>query len=337
MTPVSLPSRARWLVTGVAGFIGSHLLEALLTQGQTVVGLDDFSTGHPSNLDAVRSRVAPESWAAFTFREGSITRPEEVERAIAGCEYVLHQAALGSVPLSLEQPARTHAINVTGFVHVLDAARAAGVRRIVYASSSAVYGDAVGFPAVEERIGAPLSPYALSKRLNEQYADTYARCYGVQALGLRYFNVCGARQDPAGAYAAVIPRWTAALLSGATVEIFGDGSTTRDFCPVSVIVEANLRAAVTPWSPDLPRVFNVGLGRETSLNQLQGLLRSIVEDRVGHAVSGMPVHRAARDGDVRRSVADVSKARAWLGLSTEASLEQALSEIVDAARKQAKG
>ena len=326
--PIQMPSRARWLVTGVAGFIGSHLLEALLRHGQEVVGLDDFSTGRRSNLDAVRFQVPVESWDSFTLREGDITRSDDLLEAVRGCEYILHQAALGSVPLSLEQPARTHAINVTGFVHLLDAARVSGVRRIVYASSSAVYGDRVDYPAREENLGSPLSPYALSKRLNEQYADTYERCYAVQALGLRYFNVCGARQDPAGAYAAVIPRWVDCLMGGRPVEIFGDGETTRDFCPVEVVVEANLRAALTSWSPELPRVFNVGLGLETSLNRLYEMLRTNVTAHTGRRVETTPFYRATREGDVRRSVADVSKARVHLGLSGTHSLEATLSEIV---------
>jgi len=336
--PNQMPARARWLITGVAGFIGSHLLEALLRSGQEVVGLDDFSTGRRSNLEAVRSLVARQCWAAFTFREGDITRPGDLLKAVEGCEYVLHQAALGSVPLSLEQPARTHAINVTGFVHLLDAARTSGVRRMVYASSSAVYGDRADYPAREENIGVPLSPYALSKRLNELYADTYERCYGVQALGLRYFNVCGARQDPAGAYAAVIPRWIDSLLGGKPVEIFGDGETTRDFCPVQVVVEANLRAALTTWNSELPRVFNVGMGQETSLNRLYQMLRTCVTSHTGRKVEGPPLYRATREGDVRRSVADVTKARRYLGLPAEYSLEGTLSAIVrDSCSENARG
>jgi UDP-N-acetylglucosamine 4-epimerase len=319
---------ARWLVTGAAGFIGSHLLETLLRHDQTVVGLDNLSTGHRRNLDDVQSRVTAEQWGRFEFREGDITRLEEVAAAIPGCRYVLHQAALGSVPLSLEQPITTHASNVTGFVHLLDAARSAGVARVVYASSSAVYGDCNELPAREDRIGAPLSPYALSKWMDEAYAAIFERCYGLLSVGLRYFNVCGPRQDPAGAYAAVIPKWIDALVKGQGVDIHGDGTTTRDFCPVENVVEANVRAALIELPADAPRVFNVGLGAETSLNELYQRLHQAVGPPALGGSPASPRYGPARPGDVRYSRADVSQARRWLGFEGRRSLEDSLVETV---------
>lgn len=323
-----LSTRARWLVTGVAGFIGSHLLETLLGRDQQVIGLDNLCTGHRSNLDDVQARVTADQWARFEFREGDILQRGEVGLAMRGCDYVLHQAALGSVPLSLEQPVTTHASNVTGFIHILEEARAAGVRRIVYASSSAVYGDCAELPAREDRIGAPLSPYAVSKWMDEEYAAVFARCYGTQAIGLRYFNVCGPRQDPAGAYAAVIPKWIHALVNGLPVEINGDGETTRDFCPVENVVEANLRAALFELPAEAPRVFNVGLGAETSLNHLYRTLRRWTDAGQPDAPAREPRYGPPRPGDVRYSRADVAQARRWLGFEGERSLEDSLEATV---------
>lgn len=325
---VLLRRPARWLVTGVAGFIGSHLLESLLRSDHQVVGLDNLCTGHRSNLDDVRSKVSGVQWARFQFREGDITRPEDVRSAVDGCEYVLHQAALGSVPLSLDQPVTTHASNVTGFVHLLDASRSAGVRRIVYASSSAVYGDCTERPAREDRIGAPLSPYALSKWMDEEYAGIFLRCYGIRAIGLRYFNVCGPRQDPAGAYAAVIPKWIDALVKGQPVDIHGDGETTRDFCPVENVVEANLRAALVDLPEGAPRVFNVGLGEETSLNQLYQTLQRRIAELSGSTHLPAPRYGPERAGDVRFSRADIDQARRWLGFEGRRSLNDSLAETV---------
>jgi len=324
---------ARWLVTGAAGFIGSHLLEALLSNDQRVVGLDNLSTGHRSNLGDVQARVTAEQWGRFEFHEGDITRPEEVRAAIRGCMYVLHQAALGSVPLSLEQPVTTHASNVTGFIHILDEARVAGVSRVVYASSSAVYGDCNELPAREDRIGAPLSPYALSKWVDEGYAAIFERCYGLPSVGLRYFNVCGPRQDPAGAYAAVIPKWIDALVKGWPVEIHGDGGTTRDFCPVENVVEANLRAALVDLPAEAPRVFNVGLGSETSLNELYRLLQHGIGESIAGAGQQSPRYGPPRPGDVRYSRADVSRVRRWLGYEGGRSLADSLAETVRWFRK----
>lgn len=330
---VLLKPRARWLVTGVAGFIGSHLLEALLRHGQEVVGLDNFVTGHRANLDDVRARVSAEAWSRFAMREGDIACNADVRGAVDGCRYVLHQAALGSVPLSLEQPLTTHTSNVTGFVHVLEAARVSGVDRVVYASSSAVYGDCTERPAREDRIGRPLSPYAVSKAMDEHYAAIFERCYGLRSVGLRYFNVCGPRQDPAGAYAAVIPKWIDAMVAGKTVDIHGDGETTRDFCPVENVVEANLRAALTVLPDEAPRVFNVGLGAETSLNRLLHLLTTRVFPGLASERLPRPRYGPPRAGDVRFSCADVGNARRWLGYRGERTLDDSLGATVAWFRK----
>jgi UDP-N-acetylglucosamine 4-epimerase len=324
----ALPEPRRWCITGVAGFIGSHLLERLLAADQEVAGLDNLSTGHRTNLDEVRRRVTPAQWARFRFHEGDIRRREDVSRVVTGAERVLHQAALVSVPLSIAEPVQAHDINVTGFLNVLEAARAAGVSRVVYASSSAVYGDATDLPAREDRIGSPLSAYALSKRMDEEYAALYERCYGQVSVGLRYFNVFGARQDPEGAYAAVIPRWTLAWLRDEPVTIHGDGGATRDFCPVQAVVEANLRAALADLPPEAPRVFNVGLGEATSLNTLAEHLRREVV-RHHPAAAGRPAqHGPERAGDIRHSCADVSAARRWLGWSHEGGFQAGLPEVV---------
>ena len=242
-----------WCVTGAAGFIGSHLVESLLASGQRVVGLDNFATGHRANLDDVRSRVGEEAWRRFRLIEGDIRDLATCREAASGADLVLHQAALGSVPRSIADPLSTHAVNVDGFVNMLVAARDAEVGRFVYASSSSVYGDHPGLPKVEDEIGTPLSPYAVSKRVDELYARTFEDHYGLQTVGLRYFNVFGPRQDPAGAYAAVIPRWMGQLLGGETPTIHGDGETSRDFCYVANVVQANLRAALAPRGSGTPR------------------------------------------------------------------------------------
>ncbi len=301
-----------WLVTGVAGFIGSNLLETLLRLDQRVVGLDNFATGHQRNLDEVRTLVDETQWARFRFIEGDIRELADCQAACAGVDHVLHQAALGSVPRSLADPIATNAANITGFLNMLVAARDAGVSRFVYAASSSTYGDHPGLPKVEEVIGKPLSPYAVTKYVNELYADVFARSYGFQTIGLRYFNVFGARQDPAGAYAAVIPKWAASLLAGETVFINGDGETSRDFCYVANAVQANLLAATTPDKDAVNQVYNVAVGDRTTLNLLFELLRD------GLAAQGVEpgvkaVHRDFRAGDVRHSQADVSKAARLLG------------------------
>ena len=303
----------RWLVTGSAGFIGSHLLETLLLLGQDVVSLDNFSTGHRHNLDEVRASVGEQPWQRHTFLEGDVSDLEVCRRACKAVDIVLHEAALGSVPRSIEDPLLTHASNATGFLNLLVAARDAGVTRFVYAASSSTYGDHPGLPKVEETIGRPLSPYAVTKYVDELYADVFARCYGLTTIGLRYFNVFGSRQDPEGAYAAVIPRWVAAMLCGAAVVIHGDGETTRDFCHVSNVVQANLLAATVADPDAIGQVYNVAVGGRMSLNELFGTLRELLVER--HPALGIPnpIHDEFRAGDVRHSQADISKARRLLG------------------------
>lgn len=303
----------RWLVTGVAGFIGSHLLETLLQNGQQVVGLDNFATGHRHNLDWVQAAVSPAEWARFRFVEGDIRDATACGQACAGVDFVLHQAALGSVPRSINDPLTTNAANITGFLNMLVAARDAKVRRFVYAASSSTYGDHPGLPKVEHLIGKPLSPYAVTKYVNELYADVFARCYGMESVGLRYFNVFGPRQDPEGAYAAVIPKWAAAILRGETVYINGDGETSRDFCFVANAVQANLLAATTANAEAVNQVYNVAVGDQTSLNQLYQLLAERLKARRPALCPGEPVHRDFRSGDVRHSRADIGKARERLG------------------------
>lgn len=315
---------ARWLVTGCAGFIGSHLVETLLRLGQTVVGLDNFATGYSRNLDEIRASVTPEEWSGFIFIEGDIRRPEDCRRASEGIDYVLHQAALGSVPRSLADPQTTNAANIDGFLNMLVAARDARARRFVYAASSSTYGDHPALPKVEENIGNPLSPYAVTKRVNELYADAFARCYGLPSIGLRYFNVFGPRQDPEGAYAAVIPRWTRAMLLGEDVLIYGDGETSRDFCFVANAVQANLLAATVENPEAVNQIYNVAVGARTSLNALFGMLRdTLLLHRPDHRVAA-PAHRDFRAGDVRHSQADVSKAARLLGFAPTHDLAEGI-------------
>lgn len=301
-----------WLVTGVAGFIGSHLLETLLTLDQRVVGLDNFATGYRHNLDDVCKQVTPEQWARFRFINGDIRSAAECAAACAGVDYVLHQAAIGSVPRSVEDPITTNAANITGFLNMLVAARDAGVKSFTYAASSSTYGDHPGLPKVEDQIGKPLSPYAVTKYVNELYADVFARCYGFNTIGLRYFNVFGPRQDPNGAYAAVIPKWTAALLTGEPVYINGDGETSRDFCYVANAVQANLLAATATSPEALNQVYNVAVGDRNTLNQLFSLLRESLGPR-GVSATVEPIYRDFRAGDVRHSQADINKAWLLLG------------------------
>jgi UDP-N-acetylglucosamine 4-epimerase len=325
-----LPHAPRaWLVTGVAGFIGSNLLEALLRLEQRVVGLDNFATGKRANLEQVRALLAPQQWARFTFIEGDICDLGACRRACAGVDVVLHQAALGSVPRSMEAPLDTHAANVTGFLHVLIAARDARVKRFVYASSSAVYGDSPDLPKTEERIGRPLSPYAASKWMNEIYADTFSRVYGIETIGLRYFNVFGPRQDPEGPYAAVIPQWIAALLRQQPVFINGDGETSRDFCHVENVVQANLLAATTANPAAINQVFNIALGRRTTLNELFALIQTALRRRDPSLPEARPRYRDFRPGDVRHSLADIAKARQLLGYEPTCNVEEGLDRALD--------
>jgi len=302
-----------WLITGSAGFIGSHLTQQLLELGQTVVGLDNFATGSRRNLDEIRAAVSPAQWTRHRFIEADIGDLKACRDVCAGIDIVLHQAALGSVPRSLSDPLTTNRANVDGFLNMLVAARDAGVGRFVYAASSSTYGDHPGLPKVEDAIGRPLSPYAVTKLVNELYAEVFARCYGMQTVGLRYFNVFGARQDPDGAYAAVIPAWTRAMLLGQEVAINGDGETSRDFCYVDNAVQANLLAALTDDSAAINQVYNVAVDDRTSLKRLFELLRAELAQEVSGIASVNPVYRDFRPGDVRHSQADIAKARKLLG------------------------
>ena len=318
---------ARWLVTGCAGFIGSHLVETLLKLDQTVIGLDNFSTGYRRNLDEIESLVSPEQWQRFLFLEADIRDPLACMRACEGVDYVLHQAALGSVPRSLADPQTTNAANIDGFLNMLVAARDAKVRRFVYAASSSTYGDHPALPKVEDAIGRPLSPYAVTKLVNELYAEVFARCYGFASIGLRYFNVFGERQDPDGAYAAVIPRWTKAMLLGDEVAINGDGETSRYFCYVANAVQANLLAATATVEEALNQVYNVAVGDRTTLNQLFLELRHNLLEQ-GVAPDALPHYREFRPGDVRHSQADIGKAQRLLGYAPTHRIDQGIAEAM---------
>ncbi len=318
-----------WLVTGAAGFIGSNLIEALLVLGQRVVGLDNFATGHRHNLEQVARAVGAERWKRMRFIEGDIRDLETCRAACEGVQVVLHEAALGSVPRSIDDPLASHATNVTGFLHMLVAARDAGVGRFVYAASSAAYGDWPGLPKVEERIGRPLSPYGAGKYMNELYADVFGRCYGLETIGMRYFNVFGPRQDPEGAYAAVIPKWIAALVRGEPVYINGDGETARDFCYIDNVVQANLRAATVADPAAVGEVYNVAVGDQTSLNELHRLLVACLERRIPGFTHAAPIHREFRAGDVRYSRADIAKARRLLGFRPTYRIGEGLEHALD--------
>lgn len=303
-----------WLITGVAGFIGSNLLEALLKLDQKVFGLDNFATGHRRNLDEVKSLISSDQWANFTFIQGDIRNIEDCRNACKGVDYVLHQAALGSVPRSINDPISTNSTNIDGFLNMLVAARDAQVRSFTYAASSSTYGDHPGLPKVEDIIGKPLSPYAVTKYVNELYADVFARAYGFSTIGLRYFNVFGRRQDPDGAYAAVIPKWTAAMIKDEEVFINGDGKTSRDFCYIDNAVQANLLAATTADEHVRNQIYNVAVSGRTDLNQLFFALRSNLASN-GVCYKKNPVYREFRAGDVRHSQADICKAQKLLGYS----------------------
>jgi UDP-N-acetylglucosamine 4-epimerase len=313
-----------WLVTGAAGFIGSNLLEHLLRLDQTVVGLDNFSTGNRGNLQEVRSLVSEAQWARFRFIEGDIRDTAACAQACSGVDYVLHQAALGSVPRSIDNPQNTNDNNVTGTLNILVAARDAGVRRFVYASSSAVYGDHPALPKIEAQIGTSLSPYAVSKHVCELYASQFARHYGLGCIGLRYFNVFGPRQDPEGPYAAVIPKWVAAMIAGEPVRINGTGETSRDFCFVENVVQMNLLAATGSDPAALNQAYNVALNDRTSLNELFELLRSRLAAGHPHLEGFAPLYQGFRAGDVMHSQADIAKAMTLLGYRPTHSIGQGL-------------
>lgn len=318
----------RWLITGVAGFIGSNLLETLLNLGQTVTGLDNYATGYANNLEQVRALVGDSAWRNFTFIEGDIRHLADCRRACDGVDYVLHQAALGSVPRSIEDPIATHEANISGFVNMLVAARDAKVRQFVYAASSSTYGDHPGLPKVEDVIGRPLSPYAVTKYANELYADVFARCYGIHSVGLRYFNIFGPRQDPDGAYAAVIPKWIAQFLGRQPVYINGDGTTSRDFCYVANAVQANILAAtaVNPAAQD--QIYNIAVSERTTLNELFDAARLLLVDQCQWLRDYRPQYREFREGDVLHSQADISKAQRLLGYAPTHRIGDGLKEAM---------
>jgi UDP-N-acetylglucosamine 4-epimerase len=314
-----------WLITGVAGFIGSHLLESLLKLDQRVVGLDNFATGYKRNLEEVQSLVSPAQWGNFKFTQGDIRQLADCQNACVGVDYVLHQAALGSVPRSLADPMATNDTNITGFLNMLVAARDAQVQSFTYAASSSTYGDHPALPKVEENIGAPLSPYAVTKYVNELYANVFARNYGFKTIGLRYFNVFGPRQDPNGAYAAVIPKWIDALLKGEIVYINGDGETSRDFCFVANAVQANILAACSADQAK-DQIYNIAVGERTSLKSLFFLIRNTLATH-GIRLEIQPSYRNFRAGDVLHSQAEIGKAQRLLGYSPSDRLFDCIGKV----------
>ncbi len=313
-----------WLITGVAGFIGSHLAEYLLQLNQKGVGLDNFSTGYRDNLEDVLGSVAPAQRLRFKFMDGDVRDLDTCRQACQGVDYVLHQAAIGSVPRSIEDPVYTSSNNINGFLNMMVASRDAGVRRFVYAASSAAYGDHQSLPKGEEEIGRPLSPYALTKYVNELYAQVFKECYGFKSIGLRYFNIFGKRQDPQGAYAAVIPRGFAALSAGEPVYIFGNGETSRDFCYIDNCVQANILAATVQDQCALNKVYNVALGERTPLNELFFMVRELASRADNGCSRVEPVYMDFRAGDVRHSLADISRAKVLLGYLPVYSVRQGL-------------
>ena len=314
------------MITGVAGFIGSNLLEVLLSLDQDVIGLDNFLTGHQRNLDEVQSLVTDKQWGRFEFINGDIRDLTTCVNTCKGADIVLHQAALGSVPRSIENPVATNEHNLTGFLNIITAARDAGVNRFVYASSSSVYGDHPDLPKTEDKIGNPLSPYAVTKQVNEKYADVFFRTYGLQCIGLRYFNVFGPRQDPNGPYAAVIPRWFAALRKGEEVFIYGDGETSRDFCFVENVVQANILAACTENRDAMNTVYNIAYGGRTTLKELFYAIRGEIAGNNPSAVHQEPIYKDFRPGDIRHSLADISKAQQLLGYEPQFSVKTGLEK-----------
>ncbi|QXA07129.1 Vi polysaccharide biosynthesis UDP-N-acetylglucosaminuronic acid C-4 epimerase TviC [Acinetobacter pittii] len=311
-----------WLITGVAGFIGSNLLETLLKLNQKVIGLDNFATGHQYNLDEVETLVSSDQWKSFTFYNGDIRNLEDCQKACANVDYVLHQAALGSVPRSIADPILTNSANITGFLNMLVAARDAQVKSFTYAASSSTYGDHPALPKVEENIGNPLSPYAVTKYVNELYAEVFARTYGFKAIGLRYFNVFGKRQDPNGAYAAVIPKWTAAMIQGDDVFINGDGETSRDFCYIENTVQANILAAIANDEAK-NQVYNVAVGDRTTLNDLFNAIKNALsKNKITYIKK--PIYRDFRKGDVRHSQASVEKIKSLLGYEAKYTIDEGI-------------
>jgi len=336
-----------WLITGVAGFIGSNLLETLLKLNQNVVGLDNFETGFQRNIDqaiacatnALRADNRLLDTASFTFIEGDIRKLEDCQKAMIfypsisekegiPVDYVLHEAALGSVPRSVEDPIKTNMANIDGFLNMLVAARDAKVKRFIYAASSSTYGDHPDLPKVEDKIGKPLSPYAVTKLVNELYTDVFARTYGYKTIGLRYFNIFGKRQDPEGAYAAVIPKWISSLIKNKPVYINGDGETSRDFCYIENVVQINLLAATTDNPEAVNQVYNVAVGDQNTLNQLYEALRVNLAELYPHLVEAKPIYRDFREGDVRHSLADISKSKSLLGYAPQYRIGEGLKEAM---------
>lgn len=322
-------SPKKWLITGVAGFIGSNLLETLLRLEQEVVGLDNFQTGYMANLESVRSAVTPLQWSRFRLLEGDICKLETCHQALKHVDYVLHHAALGSVPRSIEDPIASNAANVTGFLNMLVASKDAFVKRFVYAASSSTYGDHPGLPKKEDIIGKPLSPYAITKYVNELYAEIFRTSYGLQSVGLRYFNVFGPRQDPKGAYASVIPRWIEQILKGEQSTIYGDGDTSRDFCYIDNVIQANLLSATKEDLPALNQVYNVAVGQRTTLNQLFSMIKEGLLKRVPSLKNQEPIHQDFRVGDVRHSQADIEKAKSILGYEPQYFVDEGVSKTLD--------
>lgn len=318
----------QWLVTGAAGFIGSNLVEALLKLNQRVTGLDNFATGHQHNLDQVEQAVGADAWQRFTFVRGDIRQLADCARACEGADFVLHEAALGSVSRSIADPITTNDVNVSGFLNMLTASRDAKVKRFVYAASSSTYGDHPNLPKQEAVIGNPLSPYAVTKYVNELYASVFARTYGFESIGLRYFNVFGPRQDPHGAYAAVIPLWIAQLIANQPLRINGDGETSRDFCFIDNVVQANLLAALA-GEEAANEVYNVALNERTSLNQLHGMMCELLADGFPHVRAHKPDYGDFRAGDVRHSQADISKASGLLGYAPTHRIGEGLKQAMD--------
>lgn len=317
-----------WLISGVAGFIGSNLLEALLGLGQKVTGLDNFLTGYQKNLDMVHAAVGDKAWASFTFIEGDIRDLETCKKACQGVQHVLHEAALGSVPRSIENPILTNSCNIDGFLNILVAAKDAGASSFVYAASSSTYGDSTSLPKVEDQIGKALSPYAVTKYVDELYAEVFWKCYAFSSIGLRYFNVFGQRQDPLGAYAAVIPLWFAALLKEQPVYINGDGETSRDFCYIDNVIQANLLASCAPPESQ-NKIYNVAYGQRTSLNELFELIRTEVTKYNPKAAEAQALYRDFRKGDVRHSLADISRAQNFLHYQPKYDIKNGLRIAAD--------
>jgi UDP-N-acetylglucosamine/UDP-N-acetylgalactosamine 4-epimerase len=318
-----------WLITGVAGFIGCNLLEALLRLDQRVVGLDNFATGRMINLDQVQDSVGSKRWANFQFMKGDIRELTDCAKAVQGVDYVLHEAALGSVPRSIADPIATNQANINGFLNMLVASRDAGVKRFVYAASSSTYGDHPALPKIEDRIGKPLSPYAVTKYVNELYAEVFASTYGFQSIGLRYFNVFGPHQNPDGAYAAVIPKWISAMLKNEPLYINGDGESSRDFCYVDNVIQANLLAATVHTPDALNQIYNVAVGDRTTLTELHALIKKELQQRLSKLEVAAPQYRDFRAADVRHSLASIEKASQLLGYKPTHTIRQGMAEAMD--------